>query len=160
MAKYRFSLAELDPELLALLEIIPGRVMAQWARDCVLRVLPFFTAAFPEDQRPGQALETLQDWIDTGDFSMRVIRNASLDAHAAARDVGEDSPARSAARAAGQAVAAAHVTRHALAAVNYALQAIYRSETNQGPEAAVAQERVWQLKHLQDLSTDSMDGGC
>ncbi|OGB63001.1 hypothetical protein A2X44_03250 [candidate division CPR3 bacterium GWF2_35_18] len=40
---------------------------------------------------------------------MAVIRKASLDSHAAARDVGEDNPARSSARSAGQAVATAHV---------------------------------------------------
>jgi hypothetical protein len=40
---------------------------------------------------------------------MAAIRKASLDAHAAARDVGADTPARSAARAASQAVATAHV---------------------------------------------------
>ena len=156
MAKYRFSLAEMDPGVLALLEITPARVMAQWARDCVLRVLPFYQAAFPDDQRPGQALATLQAWIETGEFSMKVIRKASLDAHAAARGVGEDTPARSAARAAGQAVATAHVTRHALAAANYALQAVYRSESDQAAEAAVAQERAWQLKHLEQLSVKQL----
>lgn len=44
---------------------------------------------------------------------MADIRKASLNSHAAAREVGEDSPARSAARACGQAVATAHVLRHA-----------------------------------------------
>lgn len=160
MAKYKLSLAQLDPEVLALLETTPAAVMAVWARECVCRVMPFFEAAFPEDHRPRQALDALQIWIDTGDFSMRVIRTAALDAHTAAREVGEDSPARSAARAAAQAVATAHVTRHAIAAANYALQAVYRSENDQDAEAAVAQERAWQLTRLRELSNQSMDGDC
>jgi len=61
---------------------------------------------YPKDLRPRKALETLKKWIDTGVFKMAVIRKASLDAHSAAREVGGDSPARSAARSCGQAVAA------------------------------------------------------
>ena len=43
---------------------------------------------------------------------MAVIRKASLESHTAARDVGENNAARSAACAAGQAVATAHVPTH------------------------------------------------
>ena len=82
---------------------------------------------------------------------MAVIRKASLDAHAAARDVGEDNAARSAARAAGQAVATAHVPMHALGAANYVLQAIYRATNPSGVDAAIAIERDWQLQRLLDL---------
>ncbi|MDQ6834355.1 MAG: hypothetical protein M3008_13245, partial [Chloroflexota bacterium] len=78
-------------------------------------------------------------------FTMSVIRKASLDAHAAARDVGEDSPARSAARAAGQAVATAHVPRHALGPAIYGQQAIYRATDS---EDAVKRERNWQYQRL------------
>src|SRR5262249_2962335 len=102
--------------------------------------------------RPRQAIETLHRWIDTGVFQMAVIRKASLNAHAAARDVGEDNAARSAAHAAGQAVATAHVPLHALGAANYALQAINRVTSPLAADAALARERDWQLQHLQDLS--------
>ncbi len=83
--------------------------------------------------------------MNTGVFTMSVIRKASLDAHAAARDVGEDSPARSAARAAGQAVATAHVPRHALGPAIYGQQAIYRATAS---EDAVKRERNWQYQRL------------
>jgi hypothetical protein len=122
--------------------------LAVWAIDCAERVLPYFEEAYPQDRRPRQALETLQTWIDTGVFSMAVIRKASLDAHAAAREVGEDNPARSAARAAGQAVATAHVPVHAIGAAIYALQAVHRADSAADADAAVAKEKEWQTRRL------------
>jgi hypothetical protein len=106
---------------------------------------------YPEDPRPREAIETLQEWIDTGEFKMAVIRKASLSSHAAARDVGEDNPARSAARAAGQAVATAHVPTHAIGAAIYALQAIHRDSDASEVDSAIAKERDWQTQHLIEL---------
>lgn len=82
---------------------------------------------------------------------MAVIRKASLASHAAAREVGEDNAARSAARAAGQAVATAHVPTHSIAAVNYALQAIHRAANSSDADTAIARERDWQYHHLSEL---------
>ncbi len=114
-------------------------------------MLPYFTQQFPDDPRPQQALDTLQAWIDTGQFKMAVIRKASLDSHAAAREVGEDSPARSAARAAGQAVATAHVPTHSIGPAVYALQAIHRASSDSEAEAAIRRELEWQSQHLLEL---------
>lgn len=127
------------------------RTLAVWAIDCVERILRYFEEEHAEDHRPRQALETLQEWIDTGLFSMAVIRQASLASHAAAREVGEDNAARSAARAAGQAVATAHVPTHSVGAANYALQAVYRATGPRDADATVAKERDWQLRHLLEL---------
>jgi hypothetical protein len=82
---------------------------------------------------------------------MADIRKASLAAHAAAREVGEDNAARSAARAAGQAVATAHVPTHSVGAANYALQAIHRAPNCSDVDAAIAKERDWQYQHLLEL---------
>ena len=120
------------------------RTLGIWARDCAKRVLPYFEEKYPNDNRPRKALETLQEWIDTGIFKMIVIRKASLDAHAAARNT-NDNVARSAARSAGQAVATAHVPTHALGAAIYAATAI-RDAT---PETT--KERDWQYQHLLKL---------
>ncbi len=116
---------------------------------------PFYEADYPDDARPHQALQTLQEWIETGKFSMNVIRSAALASHAAAREVGEDTPARSAARAAGQAVSTAHVAAHALGAANYALQATHRAASSEEAENAVANERDWQYQMLQMLNKKS-----
>src|SRR5690606_10116154 len=151
MKKPKFSLvAEVAP-LREMMEGIDHKTLAVWAIDCAGRVLPYFEAAYPDDQRPRRALEALQAWIDTGEFHMAVIRKASLDAHAAAREVGEDNPARSAARAAGQAVGTAHVITHAPGAAVYALQAIHRAAGDSEAEAAVAAERAWQRARLAAL---------
>lgn len=153
MKKPAFSLVTYkDPATVELVNSTDQTLLAAWAIDCAERVMPYFEATYPQDHRPRQAIETLQKWIETGVFKMAVIRKASLDAHAAARDVGEDSAARSAARAAGQAVATAHVPLHALGAANYALQAIYRAADPAVADAAIAKERAWQLQHLLDLS--------
>src|SRR5215470_17337723 len=138
MRKPRFSIAHDDEQMLALVQDTDQKTLAVWAIDCAERVLPFFEQQFPDDQRPRHAIETLQRWLKTGIFHM-----ASLDAHAAARDVGADTPARSAARAAGQAVATAHVPRHAYGSAVYAQQAIYRATNSAEADAATARERDW-----------------
>lgn len=117
--------------------------MATWAADCAERVLPLFEEAFPEDDRPRSAIEACRAWVRTGVFRMAEIRGASLAAHAAARDAKENGAACFAARAAGQAVATAHVPQHAYGAAYYALKAV----TAANP-ADVAREREWQAARL------------
>jgi hypothetical protein len=151
MKKARFSIAHNDEAMLALVQATDQKTLAVWAIDCAERVLPYFEEHFPDDQRPRHAIEALQHWLQTGVFKMAVIRKASLDAHAAARDVGADTPARSAARAAGQAVATAHVPRHAYGPAVYAQQAIYRAAEPAEADAAAARERDWQYAHLLQL---------
>jgi len=117
--------------------------MAVWAADCAERVLPLFEAAHPGDGRPHRAIEACRAWVETGVFRMVDIRGASLAAHAAARDAEEGSAARFAARAAGQAVATAHVPQHAYGAAYYALKAVAAANP-----ANVAREREWQAARL------------
>jgi hypothetical protein len=149
--KSKFSVTFKDESIVELVKKTDHRTLALWAIDCVERVMPYFEEKYPEEHRPRKAIETLQKWIHTGIFKMADIRKASLDAHAAARDVGEDSAARSAARAAGQAVAAAHVPTHSIGAANYALQAVHKAATPSDADAAIAKEREWQYQHLLEL---------
>jgi hypothetical protein len=152
MKKPKFSIAHKDEEMLELVGKTDKRTLAIWAIDCVERVMPFFEEKYSQDRRPRQAIETLKRWIDTGEFKMAAIRKASLDSHAAAREVGQDNSARSAARAAGQVVATAHVSRHSYGSAIYAQQAIYRANSPTNADAAVTKERDWQYQHLLDLS--------
>ena len=151
MKKSKFSLARYKDEFLELVKKTDKKILAVWAIDCAERVLPYFEKKYPEDNRPRKAIETLQEWINTGVFKMAVIRKASLDSHAAAREIGEDNAARSAARAAGQAVATAHVSTHSIGAAIYALQAIYRATNSSDVDTAIAKELDWQYQHLLDL---------
>jgi hypothetical protein len=83
---------------------------------------------------------------------MADVRGVSLAAHAAAREVKDDDAARSAARAAGQAMATAHVPTHSIAAAVYAASAV-RDAT--GSTDAVNDERNWQYQHLLELGGGS-----
>ena len=155
MKKSKFSIAHKDDALAELVSNTDHKILAIWAIDCVERVMPYFEEEHPEDHRPRQAIETLQTWINTGVFKMAVIRSASLTSHAAAREVAEDNAARFVARAAGQAVATAHVPTHSVGAANYSLQAIHRATINSDADTVVARERDWQYQHLLELrSTD------
>lgn len=150
--KPKFSLAKKDEALDNLVSITDQKTLAIWAIDCTERVIHYFEDSFPQDKRPRKALDTLNDWIESGEFKMAVIRKASLDSHAAAREVGEDNAARSVARSAGQAVATAHVPRHSLGAALYAQQAIHRVSDASIVEDNVNQERDWQYQRLLELS--------
>ncbi len=152
MKRTKFSLAHYKDELVEPVGKTDHKTLAIWAIDCTEHVLPYFEEEYPEDHRPRQAIETLQTWIKTGIFSMTVVRKASLDSHAAARAVGEENAARSAARAAGQAVATAHVPTHSIGAAIYALQAIQRAANASDADTAVAKERDWQYQHLLALA--------
>ena len=149
--KPKFSLAYKDDLLFDLVKKTDKKILAIWAIDCVERIIPYFEKKYPIDNRPRKALQTLQTWVSTGIFKMTVIRKAALDSHAAAREVGEDTSARSAARAAGQAVATAHVKTHSLAAANYSLQVIYRATNSSDVTLILSKERNWQYQHLLDL---------
>jgi hypothetical protein len=128
-------------------DIQDQRWMATWAADCAERVLPFFEEAYPEDDRPRRALEVCRAWVQTGVFKMAEIRGASLAAHAAARAAKENDPACFAARAAGQAVATAHVPQHAFGGAYYALKAIAAADPVQA-DVKVANEHAWQVRHI------------
>jgi hypothetical protein len=151
MKRSGFSVTYKDESLLELVKSTQQATLAIWAADCAGRILPYFEEAFPSDRRPRNAIEACRKWVRTGVFRMADIRGASLASHAAAREVGEDNAARSAARAAGQAVATAHVPTHSIGAANYALQAIYRASEATDKDAAIANERNWQYQHLYEL---------
>ena len=123
------------------------RLMATWAADCAERVLPLFENPYPNDDRPRKAIERCRTWVRTGVFKMAEIRGASLAAHAAARAAKENNAACFAARAAGQAVATAHVPQHAFGGAYYALKAIAAADLAQA-EVNVAKEHNWQVRHI------------
>jgi hypothetical protein len=107
-------------------------------------VLPLFENARPGDDRPRRAIEQCREWVRTGVFSMSAIRGASLSAHAAARDMIDNQAACYAARAAGQAVATAHVPQHAFGGAYYALKGIAAADPANA-EANVAKEWEWEV---------------
>jgi hypothetical protein len=123
------------------------RSLATWAADCAERVLPFFEKSYPNDDRPRKAIEVCRIWVRTGVFKMVDIRGSSLAAHAAARDTKENDAACFAARAAGQAVATAHVPQHAYGAAYYALKTIMAIDPATA-EVKIAKEQSWQASRI------------
>jgi hypothetical protein len=63
----------------------------------------------------------------------------------------EHTAARSAARAAGHAIATAHVRTHSIAAAIYAATAVRDASGPADAEAAALREREWQYRHLATL---------
>lgn len=129
------------------------KVLALWAADCAEHVLPYFEEKYPNDSRPRRAIEVCRTWVATGVFKMAVIRGASLDSHAAAREA-QDAAACYTARSAGQAVATAHVPTHSIGAAVYAIKAaaVYSANLDDG----LVVERNWQLERLKEYAKKSV----
>jgi hypothetical protein len=123
------------------------KLMAGWAAECVARVLPLFEKVYPGDDRPRKAIDIGRAFALGAVFTMAEMRGAAFAAHSAARDAKENSAACFAARAAGQAVATAHVPEHCFYSIYYALKAVAAVD----PEHAVinvAKEWAWELSML------------
>jgi hypothetical protein len=123
------------------LQMVKHRLLAAWAADCAEHVLSLFEACSSDD-RPQRAVEMAKSWA-RGEVSVGDARKAAVGAHAAARDVTSKS-ASAVARAAGHAVATAHMADHCLGASAYALKAVEAT----GASADV--ERAWQVEQLPD----------
>ena len=114
-------------------------LMAAWAADCAEHVLPLFQK-HSSDDRPGRAIAVARAWA-RGEVSVGEARKAAIAAHAAAREVTHEA-AVAVARAAGHAVATAHMADHCLGPVLYALKAV------EATGASAEDEQSWQLERL------------
>lgn len=156
MARKILAVTAMDEPIAELARKTDHTIVAIWAADCAERVLHYFLEKYPEDNRPGTAIEACREWARTGVFRMADVRSISLAAHAAARETQEDTAARSAARAAGQAMATAHVPAHAIAAALYAATAVRDAANSADADSATARERDWQYQHLLRLRERSL----
>lgn len=114
------------------------RLLIQWAHDCVLHALPLYTET--PDERITQALNTAKAWKE-GKASVGDARNASFEMIALAKEL-NDPASIAIARAAGHAVATAHMADHSLQAAQYALKAA------KAAGRSVDDERSWQDQHI------------
>ena len=145
-----------DPRFVAvhrggLLDDATHRQLASWAADCAEHVLPLFAARCPDDHRPRLAIETARAW-SRGEASVSDARGASVAAHAAARSTGDS--AREAARAAGHAVATAHMADHELGAAAYAIRAVRAASPSADAIRAGVMECLWQRDQLPECIRD------
>lgn len=117
------------------------RLLALWAAGCAERVLHLFEAE-ASDTRPRRAIDAARAWA-RGELSVGTAREASLGAHAAAREAAAacaGGAAIAAARAAGHAAATAHAADHSLGAALYALKAARAARRSEETERAFQDE--------------------
>lgn len=117
--------------------------LALWAAKCAERVISLFENQCHDDLRPAEAIKAARAWA-RGDITMMQAREFAYAAHAAAREA--DGAAREVARAAGHAVATAHMADHELGAAFYALRAL-KAAYPDNPEK-MTKEREWQKASL------------
>jgi predicted TPR repeat methyltransferase len=115
--------------------------LVQWAVACVQHVIMILKVQ-AVDERISQALDIACQWI-AGEVTVGDARKAAVATHAAARET-EDTVMKNLARAAGHAVATAHMADHAPGAAAYVLKACKAV----GGDELVAQELAWQQAQL------------
>ena len=118
-----------------------------WACYCAENVLPLFGDKI--DERLSYALFIAKEWTK-GAATVGDARNASVDAHALAREC-SNPVSIAVARAVGHAVATAHMADHSLGAALYALKAVNIAGKS------VEDERDRQFKQLLKLPQDIVE---
>jgi hypothetical protein len=121
------------------LQLVQHRQLAAWAADCAEHVLPLFEQCSSDD-RPRRAIATAHAWA-RGELRVGDAQKASGAAHAAARSI-RDEAAIAAARAAGHAVATAHMAGHSLGPMIYGVKAVRAAGGD------MDDERAWQIAQL------------
>ena len=128
------------------------RVLADWAADCAEHVLALFRAEAPDDDRPRALIDRTRAYA-RGELRTADEIRRRFSGGVGAKDV--TAPAAvAAARAAGQAVAVAHMGAHALGAAAYAAKAAGLADPDR-PEA-VHEEICWQLDHTSAEVRDAL----
>ena len=117
------------------------RKLALWAADCAEHVIHLFNDKYPDDKRPQLAIEKARAWA-RNEITMTQAREAAYAAHAAARDT--NGSASLVARAAGHAVATAHMADHELGAAAYAIKAVKEAATPVERVKVGEKEKEWQ----------------
>lgn len=149
MAKTKFIDSRINKLIAKLAKKQDKRILVLWASDCADHVLKYFELNYPDDERPGKAIEASRAWVN-GEIKVGGAKTAASAAHEAARKSTHDE-ASAAARAAGHAAATAHVAGHAVHAATYAAKAVSYGSKISSPRVVTARERNWQFKHLLDL---------
>lgn len=116
------------------------QLLALWAADCAEHVLSYFAEQSSSDERPARAIAAARSWA-RGEIRVGEARKAALAAHAAAREV-TDNSALAAARAAGHAAATVHMADHCLETARYA------NKANLAAGESTAAGRAWQIAQL------------
>ena len=127
------------------------RAIGGWAADCAERALSVYETNPGSDARPRAAIEGIREFAAGGRRTAR-LRTLAMEAHAAAREIG-DPAAAAAARAAGSAAASAythpladvHQTKHVVGPAAYAALAL---ELEHPGDPSIGDGEVrWAIEH-------------
>lgn len=108
--------------LTALMASKSHRVLVMWALDCAAVTLQEFELRYPYEPRPRICLKRSEEWA-RGIIKMPAARRAILDAHAVAKEMGDEQYG-ALCHAIGHAGATVHAAGHALGLAMYELTAI------------------------------------
>lgn len=118
--------------------------LAKWAISVAKHVLPYLEKEFPNNENIILGFHINVLW-QHGKATVHEVRQAGFGVHKVARQCKSET-AKSAARAAGQAVGVGHMREHAMVATDYAIKAV-GLDCN-GDFDNIIQERRWQLDEL------------
>jgi len=127
--KYRKMLSDIKaPYLQSLMRLIETQsktALACWGIDYArANIFPIYAKAYPNDQRPMNALDAANDWLQDK-VKLPYVKNIILnECHDAAREAENSPAAQAAARTCGQAAAIIHTPTHALGLALYGALAI------------------------------------
>lgn len=149
----KFSLTKHDPEIQNLISITDHKLLAQWAIDCLNRVLFIFEERYPNEDIPQNAINILKDWMDDK-ITMWEARKYCWTVLELARKIEkEDKVCCQIVRATSHCLATCHVKTHAEGTAMYVISAIkYYNNDKKNVIKLMEDERVWQINHLKELS--------
>lgn len=146
MPKVRKMLGQADsPYILSLMRLIETQSKVTLANWCINyteeHILPIYTAAYPKDTRPQEALDSARAWL-AGKCKLPETKKCILAAHAAAREAEENPAAQAAARTVGQAAATVHTATHSIGLAFYGTAAIAYNRVGIGEKPVVYEQIV------------------
>lgn len=155
----QFSLVKHDPEILELLATTEHKAAAQWALDCLNRVLPVFEGKYPDEKIPMHAVQILKDWMNDK-ILMWEARKYCWTLLKLVRELEpQDKASCQIVRAASHCLATCHVPTHSEGTAMYAISAIQhlnREKSKADTIARMESERQWQMKRLLELREKSV----
>ncbi|WP_409199612.1 putative immunity protein [Methanobrevibacter sp. DSM 116169] len=129
MKKYRKMLADINaPYLQSLMKLIETQsktTIAHWCIDYAQEnIFPIYEKTYPNDERPMNALNAANEWLD-GKVKLPYVKNIILnECHAAAREAEGNPAAQAAARTCGQVASTIHAPTHSIGLALYGALAI------------------------------------
>ena len=126
--KYRKMLTDWQAPYIAptlgLIETQSKATLAAWCIDYAqARLLAIYRAAYPDDPRPGAAIEAARAWL-RGEIKLPAAKSVILECHAAAREAEGNPAAQAACRAVGQCAATIHAPTHCVGLIFYGALAV------------------------------------